>query len=112
MHADLNALQGQVFNIGSEQSIDILTLAQTILQMLHKPKSLITHMDDRPGQVDLHLAGAQKIQSIIPNMKLSSFEDALQETIAWYKDNQGWWRKSLSMRQVPIRNGSGRLTYY
>ena len=112
LHADLSALQGQVFNIGSEQSMDILTLAQTILHILQKPKSLITHMDDRPGQVDLHLAGSQKIQNIIPGIGLSPFKDALEQTIAWYRDNPSWWEKSLTMRQVPIRNGSGHLMYY
>ncbi|MDZ7761318.1 MAG: GDP-mannose 4,6-dehydratase [Desulfovermiculus sp.] len=112
LHLDLNQIQGQVFNIGSEQRIDILGLARAILDMLHKPHTLITHMDDRPGQVDLHLAGTQKIRNIIPNIRLSTFEDALEQTIAWYEDNQDWWWTSLNMRQVPIRNGSGRLTYY
>ncbi len=112
LHREIASLQGQVFNIGSEQSLDILKLAETVLDMLDKPRSLLTHMDDRPGQVALHTADSRKLKAIISPDALHSFEQALEQTIAWYRANEQWWQHSLNMRQVPIRNGQGRLSYY
>ncbi len=112
LHADLDAIQGQVFNVGSGESLDILTLAHKILHVLDKPKSLITHMDDRPGQVALHRAGISKIRDKLGPVSQKCFDSGLQETISWYRMFSNWWHRNLDMRQVPIRNGNGQLTFY
>ena len=112
IHADMHTIKGQVFNIGSGECCNIFTLAQTILDILGKSHALITHMQDRPGQVALHLADTTKISNLFPDMRVPDFQSGMEKTIEWYLRNKDWWRRSLCMRQVPIRNSAGELTFY
>ena len=40
------------------------------------------------------------------------FDDGLERTIAWYRDNEAWWRKLEWMKDVPVRTASGEVEYH
>ena len=83
---------GEVYNIASgneKQNIEIATL---ILGELNKPKSLIKFVEDRPGHDQRYSLNIEKIRELGWNSRYR-FEDALTETIRWYKENE-WYIKS------------------
>ena len=67
-------------------------LLETVLEALGKPASLMVHVDERPGQVDRHVGSTEKAERLLGWRARTSFEDGLERTIAWYRDNEAWWR--------------------
>ena len=83
---------GEIYNIASgneKQNIEIATL---ILRELGKPKSLINFVEDRQGHDKRYSLNIEKIRELGWNSRYR-FEDALRETIRWYKENE-WYIKS------------------
>ena len=85
---------GQVYNIGTggENERSVLQVAQSILDILGKPRELIRFVEDRPGHDKRYPMDVSRIRALGWKHKLP-FEEALEITVKWYLDNQGWWRK-------------------
>jgi dTDP-glucose 4,6-dehydratase len=108
VHADLNVVKGEVFNVASGMHRSILSIAQDIVRMMGKDESIIQFVGDRPGQVFRHTGDIRKIQRILDWQPSVTWRDGLEKTIAWYKENRKWWEKQLWMRSVPIITKSGK----
>ncbi len=98
---------GNVYNIGSGEVYGVLEIANMILEILDKPKTLIRFIGDRPGQVDLHMSSTTKSEADFNMVKGKPFIEGLKRTIEWYKNNQNWWRSRLDMKSVKIKTISG-----
>ncbi|MEO6941034.1 MAG: GDP-mannose 4,6-dehydratase [Candidatus Kapaibacterium sp.] len=112
LHAPLELIQGEVFNFGSGFDLDVRSIATMVLDMLKKPKDLISYIGDRPGQVHHHISSTEKAKKVLGVSDARSFEKGLAQTIEWYKSNPGWWEKLLWMRHVPIMTASGKVEYH
>ena len=112
LHAPIEKIQGEVFNLGSGFELDVLSIAKLVLQILKKPDDLISHIGNRPGQVDRHISSTSKASEVLGIKPGRSFEDGLEQTIAWYRDHRAWWEKLLWMRHVPIITESGKVEYH
>ena len=108
VHADLDKVRGEVFNVASSVHRSILSVAQDIVKMLGKEESVIRFSGDRPGQVFRHTGDITKIETRLGWQPQVSWEEGIERTIAWYKDNRPWWEKQLWMRAVPIITRSGK----
>jgi dTDP-glucose 4,6-dehydratase len=84
-------VSGEVYNIGGGNEIQNLDLTQQILALVGKPASLITPVSDRPGHDRRYCLDTSKMRSLgwAPH---ADFDQALAETVAWYRDNEWWWR--------------------
>lgn len=78
---------GEIYNIASGNEKQNIEIANIILAELGKPKSLIEFVDDRPGHDQRYSLNIEKIRELGWNSKYR-FEDALTETIRWYKENE------------------------
>ena len=112
MHVGLDKVKGQVINIGTGRDVAIKAIAGLVLDNLGKPNSLITHLGDRPGQVDRQASSTEKAIQILGWKAETSLDQGITETIRWYQQNPDWWRKRLGMRHVPIKRKDGKLEYY
>ena len=112
LQADRALVLGEVFNLGSGFDLDILAIAKMVLGMVGKPKTLISFMGDRPGQVQHHISSTEKAERILGITSPRAFEEGLDQTIRWYADNRPWWEKLLPMRRVPILTKNGQEEYY
>jgi len=108
LHCDLKDVKGEVINIGTGKSIDIDTIAKMIVQIMGRDKDLIHYVEDRPGQVIRHTSSIAKSQRLLDWKAEVKFEDGLERTIAWYKENRAWWERQLWMRSIPIITKSGK----
>jgi dTDP-glucose 4,6-dehydratase len=77
---------GEVYNIGGGNERNNLEITNLILEILGKPESLITFVEDRLGHDKRYSLDSSKIMKLgwKPEWK---FEDALTLKINWYKDN-------------------------
>jgi dTDP-glucose 4,6-dehydratase len=81
---------GEVYNIGSMNDVPNLRVVKGLLAALGKPESLIQFVKDRPGHDRRYAMDATKIQRELGWRPAHSFEQGLQETIAWYRGHASW----------------------
>ncbi len=87
---------GEVYNIAASQEKTNLELIHKLLDIMGKPRSLITFVTDRPGHDRRYALDASKITMELGWKPAYSFEEALTTTVNWYLDNEPWWRQIKS----------------
>ncbi len=92
IEAPLEAVAGEVLNVATGVDISVADIADRVLDLLGKPPSLKVHVDERPGQVDRHVGSTDKIERLTGWRARTSFDEGLTRTVAWYRDNEAWWR--------------------
>jgi len=87
----LKGKPGQVYNITAYEEITNKTIVEKILDILEKSYDMIEYVSDRPGHDKRYSIDCSKIEREIEWKPKFTFEDALQETVQWYLQNQSWW---------------------
>jgi len=90
------APSGEIYNIGGCNEKNNLEVVGLILRRLNKPESLIKHVKDRPGHDRRYSIDASKIINEIGWKPSVSFEEGINKTIDWYKENQKWLKNVVS----------------
>jgi dTDP-glucose 4,6-dehydratase len=85
--------RGEIYNIGGGCERNNLQVVRTILEALGKPESLIRFVKDRPGHDRRYAMDFSKLKRGLDWQPRVLFEQGIQQTIAWYKDHQDWWRR-------------------
>jgi dTDP-glucose 4,6-dehydratase len=93
--ADLDAIAGEVINVATGIDLSVAQIADAVLDLLGKPESLKSFVDERPGQVDRHIGSTAKAERLLGWQARTSFEEGLARTVEWYRLNDGWWRGIL-----------------
>jgi dTDP-glucose 4,6-dehydratase len=92
IEADLDTVAGEVINVATGIDVSVSEIADLVLDMLGKPASLKAHVEERPGQVDRHIGSTEKAARLLGWKARTSFPQGLDRTVAWYRDNEAWWR--------------------
>ncbi|MGH3001230.1 MAG: dTDP-glucose 4,6-dehydratase, partial [Gaiellaceae bacterium] len=96
IEAPIDAIAGEVLNVATGVDISISEIADLVLRVLGRPPELRQHVPERPGQVDRHIGSTAKAERLLGWRARTSFEDGLERTVAWYLDNEAWWRAILA----------------
>ncbi|HSS60975.1 MAG TPA: dTDP-glucose 4,6-dehydratase [Candidatus Limnocylindrales bacterium] len=82
---------GGVYNIGTGAETTGLQVAEAVLEILGKPKSMIEFVADRPGHDYRYALDTSRITSLgwEPQVTLA---EGLDRTVHWYQEHQDWWR--------------------
>jgi dTDP-glucose 4,6-dehydratase len=83
---------GEIYNIGTGNEKTNIEIAEFIVNELRKPNSLIKFVKDRLGHDRRYSLISTKIHDLGFRPRYS-FEEALRDTIEWYKENEEWWRR-------------------
>lgn len=84
---------GEIYNVGGENERTNIEVTHLILDLLGKPHSLIKHVEDRPGHDRRYALTNDKLRADFGWQVERNFEDAMRETVQWYRENEWWWRK-------------------
>ncbi len=84
---------GDIYNIGGRSERANLSVAQTILDRVGKPHSLIRFVKDRPGHDRRYAIDFSKIENALGWRPSISFEEGIRRTVEWYLAHPEWWRK-------------------
>jgi dTDP-glucose 4,6-dehydratase len=87
---------GEVVNVATGVDVSVSAVADLVLALLGKPQELRQHVDERLGQVDRHIGSTDKAERVLGWRARTAFEDGLERTVAWYRDNEAWWRGILA----------------
>ena len=84
---------GQTYLIGADGEQSNLDVIREILRQLGQPEDAFDHVTDRPGHDLRYAIDSTKLRTeLCWQPQYRSFADGLAATIAWYRDNEPWWR--------------------
>ncbi len=92
----IDAIAGEVLNIATGVDISVAEIANLVLDAFGKPRELVRHVPERLGQVDRHIGSTEKAERLLGWTARTGFEEGLERTVAWYRDNEAWWRAILA----------------
>jgi dTDP-glucose 4,6-dehydratase len=87
---------GQIYNIGASQEMKNIDIVKLILKNLGKTEELIEFVKDRPGHDRRYAIDSSKTRSELGWEPSFRFEEAIVQTIEWYKKNKSWWERIIS----------------
>jgi len=82
---------GGVYNIGTGAETTGLQVAEAVLEIMDKPRSLIEFVADRPGHDYRYALDVARITALGWEPRVT-FAEGLQQTVRWYQQNPEWWR--------------------
>jgi dTDP-glucose 4,6-dehydratase len=83
---------GEVYNIGANDELPNIEVAERIVELLGKPKSLIRFVSDRLGHDLRYALDCQKLHNL-GWKPAKTFGKGLEQTVRWYQANTDWWTK-------------------
>jgi dTDP-glucose 4,6-dehydratase len=100
--ADLDLVAGEVINVATGVDISVDEIADLVLDALGKPAALKVNVSERMGQVDRHIGSTEKAKRLLGWEARTSFAEGLERTVAWYRQNEAWWRGVLERSETPL----------
>lgn len=85
-----NGETGEIYNIGGSSEKSNIEVVSKILEIMDKPKSLITYVPDRPGHDRRYAVDYSKIEKELLWQPETDFEYGLEKTVEWYIQNEDW----------------------
>lgn len=83
---------GEVYNIGGNNEKTNIDVVEQIMSLLGKTKQDLRFVADRLGHDRRYAIDATKMKEELGWEPQYTFEQGLQETVKWYKENRKWWK--------------------
>jgi dTDP-glucose 4,6-dehydratase len=93
----IDRIAGEVLNVATGVDISVNDIAAKVLDALGRPGAPTVHVEERPGQVDRHIGSTEKMQRLTGWTAQTSFDEGLARTVAWYRENEAWWKGLLTL---------------
>lgn len=84
--------KGEVYNIGGHNERTNNDIGNMIVKELALDENSIEHVRDRLGHDRRYAIDPTKIESELGWRPKYTFDIGLAETVAWYLENENWWR--------------------
>ncbi|MFG2491764.1 dTDP-glucose 4,6-dehydratase [Streptomyces caniferus] len=85
---------GEVYNIGGGRELTNRELTALLLEKCGADWSSVRQAPDRKGHDRRYSLDDSKLRALGYRPQIA-FEDGLEQTVAWYRDSQAWWRPLL-----------------
>lgn len=83
---------GEVYNISGGVAMSNRELTDQLLAACGADWSSVKYVEDRKGHDRRYALDDSKIREELGYMPLTDFDAGLAATVAWYRDNEAWWR--------------------
>ena len=84
---------GETYNIGTNYEVANIDLTMKLLELLGRDETSIERVKDRPGHDWRYAIDATKLKTELGWRPQYRFDEALERTVGWYRDNEWWWKK-------------------
>lgn len=87
-----NGQVGETYVVGGmTEDIPNIEVVKKILKLLGKDESMIEYVKDRPGHDRRYAVDWSKIKNELGWEPQHGFDEWLEKTVTWYKENRSWW---------------------
>jgi len=83
---------GSAYNIGTGSEVSGVDVADLVLQLCKKPRSLKHFVKDRAGHDYRYALDTRRTKPLAWEAQMK-FAEGMKQTVAWYFKNDGWWRR-------------------
>jgi dTDP-glucose 4,6-dehydratase len=95
---------GETYCVGGlTEDISNLSILRKIIQLLGKTEDSLEYVKDRPGHDRRYALDWSKIKNELGWQPLFSFDEWLEKTVKWYRENTEWWKN--------VKNGEYKEYY-
>jgi len=101
-HVLAHGAPGETYNVGGPDEAVNIDVVTRIVALTGASDDLIEYVTDRPGHDRRYSLGSEKVRALGWEAQVR-FDEGLERTVAWYRDNTEWW--------APIRSGDYRAYY-
>jgi dTDP-glucose 4,6-dehydratase len=101
-HVLEHGVPGEAYNVGGPDECPNIEVVKRIIELTGADEGLLEYVTDRPGHDRRYSLGSEKVRALGWEARVH-FAEGLEQTVAWYRDNPGWWE--------PIRSGDYREYY-
>jgi dTDP-glucose 4,6-dehydratase len=101
-HVLEHGVPGEAYNVGGPDECPNIEVVKRIIELTGADEGLLDYVTDRPGHDRRYSLGSEKVRALGWQARVH-FAEGLEQTVAWYRDNPGWWE--------PIRSGDYREYY-
>ncbi|MEX2659569.1 MAG: GDP-mannose 4,6-dehydratase, partial [Acidimicrobiales bacterium] len=88
---------GEIYNIGAGNETPNRVLVDKLLALLEVGEEMVRYVEDRKGHDRRYSVDIAKVTAL-GWRRARTLDEALEETVAWYRDNRWWWE--------PLKAGS------
>ena len=81
---------GEIYNIGAGNETPNRVLVDKLLGIFGVGEEMVQYVEDRKGHDRRYSVNIDKITKL-GWKKLRTLDEALEETVRWYRDNRWWW---------------------
>ena len=82
---------GDVYNIGAGNETPNRVLVDKLLALFGAGEEMVDYVEDRPGHDRRYSVNVDKVTAL-GWRKARTLDEALVETVEWYRANEWWWR--------------------
>ena len=86
---------GEIYNVGGSTEKSNIDIVNRILEIMKKPKSLISYVADRPGHDRRYAVDYSKIEKEFSWQPKTDFDTGLEKTVEWYLENKNWLKNRI-----------------
>ncbi|MGU3436491.1 dTDP-glucose 4,6-dehydratase [Actinomycetes bacterium M1A6_2h] len=100
---------GQTYLIGADGEANNRTVVESVLEICGKSKDDFDFVTDRPGHDMRYAIDSTRLRTELgwePTYR--DFRAGLEATVAWYRDNESWWRPQKDATEQAYANAGER----
>jgi len=86
---------GEVYNVGGPDERENIEVVRRILELTGRDDSLIEYVTDRLGHDRRYSLASRKTEALGWRAAVG-FDEGIERTVQWYRDNEWWWKPILS----------------
>ncbi|MDD5634009.1 MAG: NAD-dependent epimerase/dehydratase family protein [Candidatus Omnitrophica bacterium] len=91
--ADNSNIKYEVFNLGSGQETSVKDIVDWALKYSGHEPSSINYDKGAPTTIKYRVLDCSKIRKMLGWQPEYSVEEAVKQTVEWWKENKEWWKK-------------------
>ncbi|MBN2884963.1 dTDP-glucose 4,6-dehydratase [Patescibacteria group bacterium] len=95
---------GETYCLGGDSEQSNLQITKNILSLMDKSEKMIEYVGDRPGHDLRYAIDFSKAKKELGWEPQINFADGLAQTVAWYRNNESWWRPIIHSKIQNLNN--------